>query len=180
MKETNCIIIGNGVSLLNYEAGKIIDSYEKVIRLNNFVINGYEKNVGTKTNVWIHSAYSNILLRDMSNIDNLLIINNKEEWDVDTFPKNKTTFVHFNCYPTLNSFNININETFYPSIGIQSILFYLTFFGSVTYIGFDSFTTGHYFDKNWKHWVGHNTNIESQLISELVKKNILFNLTDYL
>lgn len=47
------LLVGNGTSLLNKENKNIIDSYETVVRFNSYKINGYEKYVGTKTNIWI-------------------------------------------------------------------------------------------------------------------------------
>jgi hypothetical protein len=47
------IVIGNSPSVLEYEYGKFIDEYfDIVLRCNWYQINGYEKYVGTKTNIW--------------------------------------------------------------------------------------------------------------------------------
>lgn len=48
------IIIGNGTSLLEKENGKIIDSYDHVVRFNSFEIQNYEKYVGTKSTIWFN------------------------------------------------------------------------------------------------------------------------------
>jgi hypothetical protein len=56
MKST--IVVGNGVSVLEKENGATIDSFENVIRFNYFQIDGFEKNVGTKTDVWLFNNYS--------------------------------------------------------------------------------------------------------------------------
>lgn len=46
------IVIGNSPSVLNYEIGKFIDEFDVVLRCNWYQISGYEKYVGTKTNIW--------------------------------------------------------------------------------------------------------------------------------
>lgn len=47
------IVIGNSPSVLEYEYGKFIDEYfDVVIRCNWYRIEGFEKYVGTKTDVW--------------------------------------------------------------------------------------------------------------------------------
>ncbi len=46
-------IVGHSPSLLDSEYGELIDSHDFVVRLNDFRISGYEKCVGTKTNVWV-------------------------------------------------------------------------------------------------------------------------------
>jgi len=43
------IIVGNADTLLGKNLGSVIDSYDDVIRINNFKTKGYEKDVGTKT-----------------------------------------------------------------------------------------------------------------------------------
>lgn len=48
------LIVGNGSSALAKEVGKEIDSFDGlVVRLNNYTIKGFEKWVGTRTDVWV-------------------------------------------------------------------------------------------------------------------------------
>lgn len=51
MNYKSIILVGNGSSLLDEKNGDFIDSFDTVVRFNNFVIKGYEKHVGTKTNI---------------------------------------------------------------------------------------------------------------------------------
>lgn len=44
-------IVGNSGSALQYNYGKLIDSYDFVIRFNDASTSGYEKHVGTKENL---------------------------------------------------------------------------------------------------------------------------------
>lgn len=55
----SCAVVGNSGILLNKEYGKLIDSHEIVIRLNNARTNGFGQNVGLKTG--ISFVNSNIL-----------------------------------------------------------------------------------------------------------------------
>ena len=75
MKETDIIVVGNASTCLNKKLSKLIDSYHKVVRLNNFKTDGYEDFVGRKTDVWIHSANKDILMRDLTNIDKMVVLN---------------------------------------------------------------------------------------------------------
>lgn len=60
------IIIGNGPSALAKEAGKDIDSFDGIIaRLNNYTIKGYEKWVGTRTDIWFSVERFANLINDM-------------------------------------------------------------------------------------------------------------------
>ncbi|XP_061097319.1 ST3 beta-galactoside alpha-2,3-sialyltransferase 3b isoform X1 [Conger conger] len=48
-----CIIVGNGGILANKSLGTQIDDYDVVIRLNEAPVNGYQKDVGSKTTIRI-------------------------------------------------------------------------------------------------------------------------------
>jgi len=52
-----CLLIGNGTSVLNRELGKLIDSFDRVIRFNRYHLNGYENFVGTKTTDWYNTQF---------------------------------------------------------------------------------------------------------------------------
>lgn len=58
-KYASCAVIGNSGILLNSNHGELIDSHELVIRLNNARIQGYQRDVGSKTG--ISFVNSNIL-----------------------------------------------------------------------------------------------------------------------
>jgi hypothetical protein len=45
------ILVGNGTSVMDRELGPTIDSFHTVVRFNDVRIAGYEKHVGTKTDV---------------------------------------------------------------------------------------------------------------------------------
>lgn len=47
------IVIANGPNALKYDAGDVIDSFDIVIRMNCYQIEGYEKQLGTKTDIWV-------------------------------------------------------------------------------------------------------------------------------
>jgi hypothetical protein len=50
--ESRVIVIGNSPSVLDHELGEIIDDYDVVIRINRCPTKGYEKNIGSKTDIW--------------------------------------------------------------------------------------------------------------------------------
>ncbi|KAK4255228.1 hypothetical protein QN277_008251 [Acacia crassicarpa] len=56
---SSCAVVGNSGILLNNDYGKLIDSHEAVIRLNNARVDKFEKKVGSKTS--ISFVNSNIL-----------------------------------------------------------------------------------------------------------------------
>ena len=56
------ILVGNGPSILENELGSEIDSFDKVVRFNNFEIEGYEKHVGSKCDILARRACDDVRL----------------------------------------------------------------------------------------------------------------------
>ncbi len=50
--ESSVILVGNGPSILKQEQGQQIDSFDEVIRFNNYHIEGFERHTGAKTTLW--------------------------------------------------------------------------------------------------------------------------------
>ena len=46
------VFVGNGPSVIGTGLGEKIDSFDQVVRFNWFAIRGFEKDVGTKTDLW--------------------------------------------------------------------------------------------------------------------------------
>jgi hypothetical protein len=51
------ILVGNGESLLGSKMGEKIDSYDTVVRFDGLNIEGYEEDVGTKTDILVLDSY---------------------------------------------------------------------------------------------------------------------------
>ena len=49
---SNLILVGNGPSVLRQRLGKVIDSFDVVVRFNRFVTKGFEEYVGSRTDFW--------------------------------------------------------------------------------------------------------------------------------
>ena len=58
IKDKNIAIVGNGPSELGSNHGKEIDNHDLVIRMNNYQIDGFEKDYGKKTDIWIRGVGS--------------------------------------------------------------------------------------------------------------------------
>jgi|SRR5476649_179612 len=85
-------IVGNGPSEIGMGKGSEIDSYDIVIRFNNYTTQGHEQDYGSKTTVWVRGSGGDDIL-DRVEVDqyNLVIW----EADYDHFP------IHFNNLDTL-------------------------------------------------------------------------------
>lgn len=58
--EPKVLIIGNSPEVLNKKYGHLIDSFDIIIRINDFSINGYETFIGTKTHYIMCTFATNI------------------------------------------------------------------------------------------------------------------------
>ncbi|KAK7134651.1 hypothetical protein R3I93_017931 [Phoxinus phoxinus] len=54
----HCAVVGAGGILNNSKMGKEIDSHDYVFRVNGAVTQGYEEDVGNRTSVYVHTAFS--------------------------------------------------------------------------------------------------------------------------
>jgi len=50
--DANCVLVGNGPSLLWHPIGRVIDAFDEVIRFNTYRIRDYEPATGTRTTLW--------------------------------------------------------------------------------------------------------------------------------
>ena len=67
------LLVGSGASLINSELGHIIDNFDgKVCRFNMYDTKGYEKDVGSKTDVWCLNAkiYYELCFEEKYRLDN--------------------------------------------------------------------------------------------------------------
>lgn len=49
-------VVGNGPSEVGKGLGSEIDSHDIVVRINNYAIDGYENDYGTKTDIWVKAS----------------------------------------------------------------------------------------------------------------------------
>lgn len=161
------VVIGNGESALNNKNGEFIDSCDRVIRINKFVINGYEEYVGTKVDVYcakwhkiIHrkndflqlqnefwfpypepptmwGALGGIIQHDVETHTNYLKQKNIENKQIKFLPN-----------VTRESLDKNFKGV-EPSVGVVAIEMAMHYFDNydVYITGFDGMQTGWYWDR---------------------------------
>ncbi len=61
MNDESILVIGNGESILKQRLQKKIDSFNQVLRINNYIIDDFELFVGTKTDIWFNGANSKLV-----------------------------------------------------------------------------------------------------------------------
>jgi hypothetical protein len=173
------LLVGNGK--INKKA-KLINSYEYVIRFNDFEIEDYEYDVGTKVDtISFHSSdftypHTSILEK------NYLKYNNTCHLFTTSPPlgNSKSDILHpENNSQLLNVFNpIQYNPELRLSSGLSLIINLTLFFNkNVHLIGFDFMQSGHYWDNNFsnaKFWETLGRNIPSH--NESFEKELLLKI----
>lgn len=173
-KEDFCVV-GNAPSELGKGSGGAIDACEQVFRFNNYRINGFEEDYGTKTTHWVTTYARDITPRPANNIVCPLPLNidkhrkrynfTHPDYLKDNF--DNTNFIPVEIFEELKSIIPN------PSTGIALLYWIRTELGHLDpdrvygFSFFDKSQAHHYFDKNKA--CNHNGDIEKQLFHEMIK-----------
>lgn len=177
----NIIVVSNSPKCLDHECGHIIDRFDIVVRINNFVILNYEKYIGSKTTVWVHNNNKkDIFKRNIDNISSVLIMSLNEPYpDDDISPKIK--HLKTECEQLYKELKEITPGYICHSLGGFILLYFLKRYKNVFSYGFDAFASyGHYWDKNHEDWEGHRNKYEPYVIDYLREKYGLIYLEDYL
>jgi len=177
------IIVGNGPSILNAKRGKLIDSFKTVIRINDYILKGYEEFTGTKTDIWAMDT-RNFWLYDQW-LDRYKTI--PEIWVLPSiaYIKSHTPIeiqlrtLHNNFYvaPRTQAIALRVKLGAYASTGMATINYALQKFPDVKpidIIGFDHFAGEKcdYWDKK-KKVAPHNSKREREFVSKLINEGRL-------
>ena len=196
MKNNSIIILGNGPSVLNCNFGELIDNQPLVARINNYQINGYEKKIGTKTDIWFNGANSKLKIpkkipeRIIVLIPSEIISRKKNNLNNHVQKRLKRN----NLNPTVINLNdINKFEKIIGSdrltTGLYSILWAIENYDEVIIHGFDFFqdSKGHYYNSKIIQLINtyilnkgfkHNNELEQKYVKKLIKNNTVKRLID--
>jgi hypothetical protein len=191
-KSDRIILVGNGPSTLKRKKGPVINNHEIIIRLNDWVTDGFEQHVGSKTTHWFvgPSKWSRIKGRDISKLKGFCMLPYKHyksesfirehlrkclELDPDDFD-----FLDKEDSRKMTEIATNFGCDLIPSSGLNAIL-YLTCILRlpITIIGFDCYQdkddfTHYYGDNNRDLTFNlHNWKIEKDIITALNKLNFI-------
>ena len=155
------VIIGNSESALETKSGDFIDSCDQVIRLGNFVTEGYEEFVGTRTTI-IGTTRSKLINIDLC--DKLWLM---EDLD-DSLNQDLITQLNYNSDPVTRGSTM---DTFRPSIGTRFLHKVVSEYdtGDIYVKGFDFLSTGWYWDPRHSYGVvSHPVTLERMYYNRLV------------
>jgi 2-polyprenyl-3-methyl-5-hydroxy-6-metoxy-1,4-benzoquinol methylase len=139
---TPICLVGNAE--IKHEFGNIINSYATVIRMNNYKIEGYEKYVGSKTDLrcvtgWIDLENRNEFVEFSPFTDCAFESKNVFNYNL----KNKLEMI-----TALSDIHKFIPEIANPSAGFALVQLFANLGIDVDLFGFDGFKTNHYWDKD--------------------------------
>ena len=187
LKGKTCAVVSNSADLINYEYGEFIDSHDVVIRCNWSQINGYEKHVGTRTDVRFTGIHLAKLIHNFESVS-------KDSHYQKCFPIWTNLTIEnliydgeiLILYPNANSYKsgirsrLNGNEVYslkdlgkddifdynvnHFSTGMVSILIASQLFESVSCFCFDFFQKSkeHYFENSIHNLKSNNHNISEE------------------
>lgn len=150
------VLVGNGMIK---GKGKEIDSFDCVARINKGDPNGYEKDVGTKTDLHffilsdkIYESYSHMTGQPLFPFIKGYTIN------PDNKPKNILFAGRELNKEFIEPWDINWDKR-RDTTGFMSALLLLSFpeVETLHLVGFDGMTTGHFFDPKHKHFHKHTS-----------------------
>ena len=175
MNDSKIVLIGNGPSVLDHKFGRLIDSFETVVRFSWYHINGHEEYVGTKTDIWFTTCAD---LRRMKTGGYREVYEHSWQWDPDKDKNYKNLTAYFpNAKKTKRDTIIEMQqyvddtEYFCYSTGAIAAFLFSKQYGEVTLYGFDwweSREKHHYGDNQTRGGI-HKPDKEFKLFCKLAK-----------
>ena len=174
LMDYDLILIGNGPSALNQEAGEVIDQIPNICRFNKFITGKFSKNVGTRTTHWV--TYWGHQYKDKGYKEIISTCYKS--------PKRFSRFCKF--FPKAKNFPIEIIEKTKrdldhkaPSAGAYALTYFMESgeYENIAIFGFDHFSgKGHHY-ANTNGRVGHhNAEKENKLFQSYIDQGRLSRL----
>jgi len=74
------ILVGNGTCITDKKNGELVESFDTVVRFNNYAIEGFEDYVGKRTDVWVTRICDTIRHRDREEFGEIIGVMNYCKW----------------------------------------------------------------------------------------------------
>ena len=184
------LLVGNAPFDEEQENGEYIDSFDIVVRFNGYVVEGYEKYVGTKVTHWFSNHWHILKNKDYLP-EKKMTIKNKyiiESPDPDFKMEHIKNFQSIPCYYKNKFFPQNIynkyfkdkvscdidNKCFpdYPSTGLVTIFYFLEKYEKIYITGFNFLELGkklHYYSNKLSKF-DEEPDTEEAIITQLINE----------
>lgn len=170
------VLVGNGPAAIERKSADIIESYDQIVRFNNFTTEGYEEYVGTRTNIWATRICGTIKQRNPNDFDEIIGVINHCKYTHAIFALAPSWVGR---YPDLNIiysqqvskyadiFDYNPMKN-WLSVGMIVLLHLLDYgYKKVHLYGFGGDVSKHYFELPPKDEHFHNFDVEHEHIAKL-------------
>jgi hypothetical protein len=181
------ILVGNGRSLIGSRLGKKIDKFDTVIRMNNFVTEGFETDVGTKFDIHARRSCDDVkyipddnvhvygfitacdISYGMSVVSRNLLYSYGDRYTEVTLEK---------CKEIADQVGLKYPQE-RASVGVLSVAYFVEKFEDITITGFDLIQNPDTptFKKYWSappvdaHY--HNFFKEARFLEDLIQKKVI-------
>lgn len=178
------ILVGNGPSIIGSGLGPVIDSFENVVRFNNFVTDGYEDDCGSKVTILARRSCDDVKLHSPDKFEAvvnfityckwssaMMFVNNSLQ---DFYGSKLSTVDIKTCKEIGADIGLDQPHNEWASIGALAIGLAIRSFSTVDICGFDHLAKSqdgevkHYFPKKTKDAKFHNGEKEKQYIEKLI------------
>ena len=160
LQSKRILIMGNGPSAAAASLGERIDGFDVVVRINNYVTEGLEDKVGSKTDIWVNGANQGLIKRKTLATNILVMIptvvlDHKGEAIHERIKKRLGTEQYFLLPREIMAQMEDSGQLERPTTGYFCIRFFESLGLDVTLHGFDFFvgSKAHYFDSPLKRWL---------------------------
>jgi len=182
---SSIILVGNGPSLLQKELGNKIDSFDTVVRFNNFQIDGYENHVGSKCDILARRSCDDVRLWPEDMFEEIVCFVTFCRWTSGMVQVANQLKGHYsNCIvvPTHEcasygrQMNLDQPTSEWASLGALAICYFLNRFEKISICGFDHLKKNengrveHYFTKPPKDDRFHSGEKERLFTESLIKE----------
>lgn len=186
-------IIGNGASATRADLGEQINRFDLVVRINNYVTAGHERQLGSKTDIWVNGANQGLQKRKIIPENTLVMIPPVvlEEKGDAIHPRIQRRLGSSN-YELVDLKDMQALESWSGlerlTTGLFSILYFYHAGFELSIHGFDFFvgSKSHYFDSALKRWfkesglirkaTKHDITAEKELVERLIDQGALARL----
>ena len=175
MQPLKVILVGNGPSLLERKMGCKIDEYNIVIRFNKYETQGYETQVGQKTDIWCLDTGHFLKLfnqRDLRDFKEIWVLpSSRESHDMKGTIKKLRLSKH-KCFVGTRKFASELQGRIgsFPTTGLNAIETSINIFGQIDLIGFDSTRHNYFPEKIPKGQNPHDMTRERNYIKKLIEQ----------
>jgi hypothetical protein len=172
------VLVGNSKGIIGNSLGPTIDSFDIVVRFNNFEIGGFEESVGRKIDIICRRSCDDVKLHDASNILKVINFVTYGKWFRGMYAVDKQLKLHYRdklhtvnhiaCGQIGSKIGLDQPDKEWASVGALACGLFADNHNPslISICGFD-FCESHYFKKPPKDGCYHNWQKEEKFIKSL-------------